>query len=182
MAKKSVKLGLRSGSAVESGDVNVTYNGFRIAGLSESTTATLETENTIVEHDIEIEYTRPEAPTVDGLIIPGKITVDNNSDNATGVSAVTGQLIYEVVVNGVSNYYVSSDAQPISLLSGYIPSYNERYTNYSISFTVYSYGGDSLVVKVNDTPISYNTDGYTYTATIPANQNPEPLTITITDK
>ena len=33
MAKKSVKLGLRSGSAVESGDVNVTYNGVRIAGL-----------------------------------------------------------------------------------------------------------------------------------------------------
>ena len=59
MAKKSVKLGLRSGSAVESGDVNVTYNGVRIAGLSESTTATLETENTIVEHDIEIEYTKP---------------------------------------------------------------------------------------------------------------------------
>lgn len=182
MAKKKIEL-RSAGSSVESGDVNITYNNVRIAGLSESTSAVLETENTVCKHDIEIEYTKPEAPTVDGLIIPGKITVDNNSDNATGVSAVTGQLIYEVVVNGVSNYSVSSDAQPISLLSGYIPSYNERYTNYSISFTVYSCCGDSLVVKVNDTPINYNnTDGYTYTATIPANQNPEPLTITITDK
>lgn len=65
MAKKSVKLGLRSGTSVESGDVNVTYNGVRIAGLSESTSATLQTENTIVEHDIEIEYTKPASnPTI----------------------------------------------------------------------------------------------------------------------
>ena len=85
MAKKSVKLGLRSGSAVESGDVNVTYNGVRIAGLSESTTATLETENTIVEHDIEIEYTKPEAQ---GVNVP--LYIKPVGESAVLKGAVTG--------------------------------------------------------------------------------------------
>ena len=87
MAKKSVKLGLRSGSTVESGDVNVTYNGVRIAGLSESTTATLETENTIVEHDIEIEYTKP-AGGGETITVPLYIA-DSNGDNPAFIDNIT---------------------------------------------------------------------------------------------
>lgn len=64
MAKKTVKVGLRSaGNEPAAGDVNISYKGSRIAGLSESSTAILETENTIVQDDIEIEYTKPETPT-----------------------------------------------------------------------------------------------------------------------
>lgn len=64
MAKKKIEL-RTSGSSVESGDVNITYNNVRIAGLSESTSAVLETEDTVCKHDIEIEYTKPESnPTI----------------------------------------------------------------------------------------------------------------------
>ena len=60
MAKKSVKVGLKSaGAEPASGDVNISYKGSRIAGLSESSTAVLETEDTIVTDDIEVEYTKP---------------------------------------------------------------------------------------------------------------------------
>ena len=112
MAKKSVKLGLRSGSAVESGDVNVTYNGVRIAGLSESTTATLETENTIVEHDIEIEYTKPEAQ---GVNVP--LYIKPVGENAVLKGAVTGTdtctvtLTEDEMLNTIG-FYVGNNGVP----------------------------------------------------------------------
>lgn len=57
MAKK--KINIKSVSTdVESGDVNISYKNVRIAGLSESTTAVLETKDTICEDDIEVEYTK----------------------------------------------------------------------------------------------------------------------------
>lgn len=60
MAKKTVKVDLKSaGAEPAAGDVNISYKGTRIAGLSESSTAVLETENTIVPDDIEVEYTKP---------------------------------------------------------------------------------------------------------------------------
>lgn len=95
MAKKSVKIGLRSGTTVESGDVNVTYNGVRIAGLSESTTATLQTENTIVEHDIEIEYTRPEGSGTEITFNVYSRSYDADTglnDDETLVTSVTGDI------------------------------------------------------------------------------------------
>lgn len=59
MAKKTIKVGLRStGAEPAAGDVNISYKGSRIAGLSDSSTAVLETENTIVTGDIEVEYTK----------------------------------------------------------------------------------------------------------------------------
>lgn len=61
MAKKTVKVDLRSaGAEPAAGDVNISYKGTRIAGLTESSTAVLETENTIVQDDIEVEYNKPE--------------------------------------------------------------------------------------------------------------------------
>lgn len=58
MAKKKINIKSVT-SDVPSGDVNITYKNVRIAGLSESTTAVLETEDTICEDDIEVEYTKP---------------------------------------------------------------------------------------------------------------------------
>ena len=100
MAKKSVKLGLRSGSAVESGDVNVTYNGVRIAGLSESTTATLETENTIVEHDIEIEYTKPESPAAGWT---ETVCINKNNIVTTIVPEATNQYMASLPISDLLN-------------------------------------------------------------------------------
>jgi hypothetical protein len=59
MAKKTVKVDLKSaGAEPAAGDVNISYKGTRIVGLSESSTAILKTENTIVQDDIEVEYTK----------------------------------------------------------------------------------------------------------------------------
>lgn len=76
MAKKKVEIPLRAAGDVPSGDVNVTYNGVRIAGLSESTSATLKTEMNVVEHDIELEYTKPAGETVGNVL-----TVSNNTEH-----------------------------------------------------------------------------------------------------
>lgn len=63
MAKKKT-IELRSaGADVPSGDVNISYNGVRIAGFSEDTDATLKTGMKRVEHDIDIEYTKPSGGT-----------------------------------------------------------------------------------------------------------------------
>lgn len=44
---------------IENGDVVVTYNGMKIAATEESGHITLETSGKRVEHDIDIEYTKP---------------------------------------------------------------------------------------------------------------------------
>lgn len=62
--KKTINLTNGNRDAVVSGDVNISYKNVRIAGLSESTTAVLETKDTICEDDIEIEYTKPSIGTV----------------------------------------------------------------------------------------------------------------------
>lgn len=87
MAKK--KINIKSVSTdVESGDVNISYKNVRIAGLSESTTAVLETKDTICEDDIEVEYTKSSGA--------AEVTVDIYSASArdnptyTKVKTITG--------------------------------------------------------------------------------------------
>lgn len=59
MAKKK-EIVLRSGAEeVPAGDVNITYEGTRIAGFSEETDATLKTGGTRVLSDIDVSYTGP---------------------------------------------------------------------------------------------------------------------------
>lgn len=59
MAKKK-EIVLRSGAEeVPAGDVNITYEGTRIAGFSEETEATLKTGGTRVLSDIDVSYTGP---------------------------------------------------------------------------------------------------------------------------
>jgi hypothetical protein len=74
MTKKKINIKSVT-SDVHPGDVNITYKNVRIAGLSESTTAVLETEDTICEDDIEVEYTK-NAPA--GNIV----NIINNSANS----------------------------------------------------------------------------------------------------
>lgn len=75
MAKKKVNIEIpRSGAAAEvpSGDVNIVYNDVRIAGLSETVDATLKTGGSVVQHDIEVEYNKPEAP----VLPPNNVAVE----------------------------------------------------------------------------------------------------------
>lgn len=86
MAKK-IKVNIKAAAEVPSGDVNISYKGSRIAGLSESSTAVLETENTIVQDDIEVEYTK-----TPGLqVLPYSLV--NNSSYALNLSVI-GAILY----------------------------------------------------------------------------------------
>ena len=167
MAKKSVKLGLRSGSAVESGDVNVTYNGVRIAGLSESTTATLETENTIVEHDIEIEYMKPEAPA--GLTFPA-LSITNNS--AVPIKQID---LTAIIINDSGCHYTAD----IETATNYIPGFFEG--AYSFALIIES-DNDSYDVVVNDTVIPFEFGAYQIDISNANYSDMPDITISITDK
>lgn len=87
MAKRSIKVNPKSVADVPSGDVNITYNGTRIAGLSETTSATLETEETLVMHDIELEYTKPETPSTTHTV-----TLTRNGTPLSPAKSFTGNV------------------------------------------------------------------------------------------
>lgn len=96
MAKKKIEL-RSAGSSVESGDVNITYNNVRIAGLSESTSAVLETEDTVCKHDIEIEYTKPGGATVSLDIY--RLTLDDVDYHT--ISAVKTKTLTDVALGNI---------------------------------------------------------------------------------
>lgn len=179
-SKKTVEIPLvRSGAAVESGDVNFTFNNELIGSLSESGTAVLKTKDTIVRKDIEVEYTKPETPV--GLVIPSTITIENESEGFNGIYSTTNAIIYSNTLSHTTNYVDGDVDQKWAV--GYIPTYHDRQFNYSISFNVSVDGGnDTLNVLVNGVPLNFNDGAYTYSAIFPATQIVPALLISITDK
>ena len=66
--------------AVEPGDVNISYNNVLIGSMSESETAVLQTENTKVLHDIEVEYVKPQtSPSYGSYLVNAVHTEDPES-------------------------------------------------------------------------------------------------------
>lgn len=110
--KKTINLTNGNRDAVVSGDVNISYKNVRIAGLSESTTAVLETKDTICEDDIEIEYTKPEAQ---GVNVP--LYIKPVGENAVLKGAVTGTdtctvtLTEDEMLNTIG-FYVGNNGVP----------------------------------------------------------------------
>lgn len=95
MVKKKV-IDLRAAGDVPAGDVNITYNGVRIAGFSEDTDATLKTGMKRVEHDIGIEYTKPQSAPI--VFNRGKFVNDISAEMSMNVDtleydAATGKII-----------------------------------------------------------------------------------------
>jgi hypothetical protein len=98
MAKKTVKVGLRSaGDEPAAGDVNISYKGARIAGLSESSTAVLETENTIVQDDIEVEYTKPTSEVVT-IPVYTQVGKEGPLTFAKNITATAGEAITDTSI------------------------------------------------------------------------------------
>lgn len=102
MAKKKVNVDLRSAAEVESGDVNITYNDVLIAGLSETVEATLRTGGTVVEHDIVVDYTKPEPATVNMR----ELSIVNNS--AHRISILYPTIDSNNMIWGVANIEASA--------------------------------------------------------------------------
>ena len=169
MAKKKINIKSVT-SDVPSGDVNITYKNVRIAGLSESTTAVLETEDTICEDDIEVEYTKPET----GMQM-GNISIVNNSRNEVRFNPV-GSFVY------VSNntYYggITSIDTNQTFTGYYIPRHNAFQTDAGIFIPE---DVDIYTVMINDIPINFNGRDGGYGASVTVN-NYENITITIADK
>lgn len=145
MAKKNVKIGLKSaGAEPAAGDVNISYKGVRIAGLSESTSATLETENTIVEDDIEVEYNKPSTPPVG---IPITWNIDETINPIISILLGSG-----IVLDANDNICVAENAADSARIipaiegTGYLITINVKPTDST----------DSLNVSINSTPVAYN--------------------------
>lgn len=98
-SKKTVEIPLvRSGAAVESGDVNFTFNNELIGSLSESGTAVLKTKDTIVRKDIEVEYTKPAGGGAVSLDIY-RLTLDDVDYHT--ISAVKTKTLTDVVLGNI---------------------------------------------------------------------------------
>lgn len=185
MAKKKV-IDLRSAADVPSGDVNITYNGVRIAGFSEDTDATLKTGMKRVEHDIDIEYTKPAGGPVfvpfsfsDTAEQMHDIDTDPLSDDRYGFAAimiyqnVDGQLYTQILTSAGTDHLV-----------GILPRYNELSVPEKYFCKIYiSSRGDILNVMLNDTPVAYDSETGEYIVSIDTAIYPvSGYTLTITDK
>ena len=175
MAKK-IKVGLKTtGAEPAAGDVNISYKGSRIAGLSESSTAVLETENTIVQDDIEVEYDRPDT---DLNYIP--LTVNDSATETKTYNYLTGTIAY-VDSNGklMRPLSVSSTETPTAIIPDYRPN---QINHYKIALWI-GCASDALNVTVNDTSLSYSAQDRTYSYLLETAVYPTSgYTMPITDK
>ena len=105
--KKEIKLTRTAGETVESGDVNFSYNNVLIGSLSDSGTAVLKTENTVVKHDIEVEYTKPE-PTA--VTIPVYYRLQSNTVLINNTPALPGtKMSFEIDKLTIPETIISSE-------------------------------------------------------------------------
>ena len=158
MAKK--KINIKSVSTdVESGDVNISYKNVRIAGLSESTTAVLETKDTICEDDIEVEYTKPT------VILP---YANLETHIASGLTPVFGYGLCTLAV--MQNDYINVIPTPTNAIVPNVllasPALNDPTESTATIFIVSD--TDTLNVTVDNTPAVYTSrndvDGYLWYA------------------
>lgn len=173
MAKKKT-IELRSaGADVPSGDVNITYNGVRIAGFSEDTDATLKTGMKRVEHDINIEYTKPEENV---SYIPFNIsdTAETVHDFNDGSDRPSHVLLASADGNPI--VYTDTSIAPI----GVIPGYDSRTQHYTFNLGIHC-NTDSLNVVINNQTLTWDSEAWDYVYTYDS-ATYEPVTISITDK
>ena len=147
MAKK--KINIKSVSTdVESGDVNISYKNVRIAGLSETTTAVLETKDTICEDDIEVEYTKPAG---------GDVTTPKTF-SAT-IPDDFFEAIDETAMRGATVYIDDGDICQTTINSAthYIPENRRGGIQFVIDIKV---GSDMYNVSINNENVPYANGEY----------------------
>ena len=170
MAKKKIEL-RTSGSSVESGDVNITYNNVRIAGLSESTSAVLETEDNVCKHDIEIEYTKPAGgdiaspksiSLVENLTPEGTLPNFIVFNHAGGLCKIENGAITllepdAIAFPGSGAIPTEANYLPIKYFSG------EDVYNYAFGGLVYPTSHEDVFdVTCNGEPVAWNNDNQGY--------------------
>lgn len=164
--KKEIKLTRTAGETVESGDVNFSYNNVLIGSLSDSGSAVLKTENTVVKHDIEVEYTKPAT----GITL-AEVNITNTA--RADISASRGSLVSKI--NGVIVNGYNPSVEKVYI----IPLFDARERTYDFTILVESMS-DNLNVTLNSVPVEFSNDGY-YCADA-SSTYPEEITIVITNK
>lgn len=114
--KKEIKLTRTAGETVESGDVNFSYNNVLIGSLSDTGSAVLKTENTVVKHDIEVEYTKPETNYTRTLTVNGNDKFDWALRIPCIVTSIEGEkiAIWRSEANNIT--VLTGDASTISCI------------------------------------------------------------------
>ncbi len=169
MPKKTVKVGLGSvRDEPAAGDVNISYKGSRIAGLTESSTAILETENTIVEADIRVDY---DAPTPNFPNISGTFPRDLDGFSCSGmIQIIDGRL-----------YNVNPKKLPLPLEGiKYIPRQPDLVSG-TAHFDARLDIDNRYTVTVNGAPISYDSEEYAYIIHIPLSDYMTNINIIVTE-
>lgn len=170
--KKTIDLRSVDPTPVPAGDVNIFYNGNRIAGFSEDTDAELKTGGTRVEHDIAVSYTKPTS-NIEGVPI-----IFNNESSSQS-------LLYYTYGIGCVGYkkengnYIGDPDNPeweIPIQEG------ENLISWGISVEVSAESGDDYTVTVNGETATYNSNIPSYDYIYQGAVYPESITITVTDK
>ena len=176
MAKKKVNIEIpRSGAAAEvpSGDVNIVYNNVRIAGLSETIDATLKTGGTVVQHDIEVEYTKPAS----GIPVGNTVNFNNNTVNSITIGTTYG-ISYDNIGGFANELEIAANSTTtVYAFSGVSNNY------YRISFTIAS-ETDQYIITTDSSNWEYDPrDGaYSWGATDTSPINNQTYNVVITDK
>ncbi len=146
MAKKKTIELRSSGADVPSGDVNITYNGVRIAGFSEDTDATLKTGMKRVEHDIGIEYMKPAGG---ANYIPFTLTDTAETSHLFGY----GDESNAILIKNVSELIAYTDPQHAEGIIPHISPIDPSVLIYGITVRCDT---DALDVKLNNVAVAYD--------------------------
>lgn len=159
------------------GDVIVVYNNSLIGVLDDSGTITLDTEGRVVEHDIIVDYAKPES---EPSIRLGNCTVTSvaNIRIRQGAFLVERDLtnsLYIInpivtVLNGIPNKYTDG-----------IDSIPGLTVNSAFNFIIDS-REDQYDVKVNNVSVPFNVDAYSYELDTSNLDVLPDLTIVVTNK
>ena len=173
--KKTIDLRSLEPTPVPAGDVNIIYNGTRIAGFSEDTESTLKTGGTRVEHDIAVNYTKPR-----GTVLPS-ISITLNTANPDIIFETNP--VVKTLANG-NMVYVNADSGVLTDADHYIPAENSTGDDppYQYRFILVE-ETDIFTITINGEPVPFSSDfpvGYTYTKRF--TEYNTPITIVISDK
>lgn len=169
--KKTIDLRSVEPTPVPAGDVNIVYNGTRIAGFSEDTDATLKTGGTRVEHDIYVNYTKPAG----GISLPEVIFTKPSGSDLMPESGEFGFLLYTTTAGIIATVSYATDE---SKIYG-VPTYDGNL--YKLDIILES-REDSYNVTVNGNTIAFDGDSDAYVYSYSSATYPGDFTIVATNK
>ena len=144
--------------------VEIRYNGEIIASMNSDGSKVLKTGGTIVEHDINVNYTKP-----DDMIKTGNIslTVPNEGFIAQQGSGFVCAALYNTGSGYIDVSFGENNWQNVSK---YIPGYDVIEQSLIAGMFIKA-ESDAYDVTVNGTPISYERDRYLAIAHVPNYEN-----------